>query len=129
MRYLSYVEYQLSKITWFGTVPKSWQIKRLRFATKGIEQGWSPQCDNKMAEDDAWGVRKVGCVNGNQFDSMENKALPQELEPKPEYELRPRDILIGRANTTELSGSAAIVQNKTTCVPDFYFVTGYSASV
>ena len=65
MRYLPYSEYQLAKkITWFGTVPKIWQIKRLRFATKGIEQGGAPQCDNRMAEDDAWGVMKVGCVNG-----------------------------------------------------------------
>ncbi len=109
MRYFPYSDYQDTRISWFGHVPKDWQIKRLRFATKGIEQGWSPQCDNEIAEDNAWGVMKVGCVNGNQFDPLENKALPQDLEPKPEYELHPRDILVSRANTKELLGSAAIV--------------------
>lgn len=84
-------------------------MKRLRFATRGIEQGWSPQCDNQAADDDAWGVMKVGCVNGNFFDPLENKALPANLEPLTEYELRPGDVLISRANTKELVGSAAVV--------------------
>ncbi|MES1998993.1 MAG: restriction endonuclease subunit S [Pseudomonadota bacterium] len=98
-----------SGIPWLGQVPKHWEVKRLRFATGRIEQGWSPQCDNQPADDEAWGVMKVGCVNGDEFDSLENKALPLDLEPMPEYELRPKDILISRANTKELLGSAAIV--------------------
>jgi len=103
------VPLQDSGISWLGQVPEHWEIKRLRFATEKIEQGWSPQCDNQPAEDEAWGVMKVGCVNGDQFDPLENKALPLELTPLPEYELRPKDILVSRANTKELLGSAAIV--------------------
>lgn len=98
-----------SGIAWLGDVPKHWGVKRLRFGVQRIEQGWSPQCDNQPAEDDAWGVMKVGCVNGDEFDALENKALPPELEPMSEYELQPKDILISRANTKELLGSAAIV--------------------
>lgn len=98
-----------SGIAWLGDVPRHWGVKRLRFGVQRIEQGWSPQCDNQPAEDDAWGVMKVGCVNGDEFDALENKALPSELEPMPEYELQPKDILISRANTKELLGSAAIV--------------------
>lgn len=98
-----------SGISWLGDVPEHWEVKRLRFATGRIEQGWSPQCDNQPADDDAWGVMKVGCVNGDEFDALENKSLPLELEVKPEYELHPKDILISRANTKELLGSAAIV--------------------
>lgn len=98
-----------SGIPWLGQVPKHWEVKRLRFATGRIEQGWSPQCDNQPADEDAWGVMKVGCVNGDEFDALENKALPADLEPISEYELRPKDILISRANTKELLGSAAIV--------------------
>jgi type I restriction enzyme S subunit len=96
-------------IPWLGEVPKHWDIKRLRFATEKIEQGWSPQCDNQPAEDEAWGVMKVGCVNGDRFDPLENKALPLDLVPLAEYELQPKDILVSRANTKELLGSAAIV--------------------
>ena len=104
-----YSKYKPSGIEWFGALPSHWVVKRLRFATERIEQGWSPQCDNQAADDDAWGVMKVGCVNGDQFDASENKALPPELDPKTEYELRPGDVLISRANTRELVGSAAIV--------------------
>lgn len=100
-----------SGIAWLGDVPAHWDVKRLRFSAGRIEQGWSPQCDNQPAEDDVWAVMKVGCVNGDEFDALENKSLPPELEPKPEYELRPKDILISRANTKELLGSAAIVPN------------------
>ena len=96
-------------IPWLGQVPKHWEVKRLRFAVATLEQGWSPQCDNQPADDDCWGVMKVGCVNGDEFDPLENKALPPDLEPAIHYELKPRDILISRANTKELLGSAAIV--------------------
>jgi len=98
-----------SGIPWLGHVPAHWEVKRLRFACGKIEQGWSPQCENQVAEEDAWGVMKVGCVNGDRFDAAENKALPINLEPKSDYELRPGEILISRANTKELLGSAAII--------------------
>src|ERR1035438_9898089 len=38
-----------SGIPWLGHVPKHWEVKRLRFATSRIEQGWSPQCENQPA--------------------------------------------------------------------------------
>jgi len=98
-----------SGIPWLGQVPQHWEVKRLRFAVATLEQGWSPQCDNQPADDDCWGVMKVGCVNGDTFDPLENKVLPPDLEPEIHYELKPRDILISRANTKELLGSAAIV--------------------
>jgi type I restriction enzyme S subunit len=98
---------------WLGSVPAHWEVKRLRFATSRIEQGWSPQCESQPADEGFWGVMKVGCVNGDNFDPTENKALPAELEAATEYELRPGDILISRANTRELLGSAAIVPEGT----------------
>lgn len=98
-----------SSIPWLGQVPEHWEVKRLRFAVATLEQGWSPQCDNQPADDDCWGVMKVGCVNGDTFDPHENKALPAELEAKEHYELKPGDIIISRANTKDLLGSAAIV--------------------
>lgn len=102
-----------SGIPWLGLVPQHWEVKRLRFATRRIEQGWSPQCENQPADEGFWGVMKVGCVNGDTFDPDENKALPPELEAAAEYELRAGDILISRANTRELLGSAAIVPEGT----------------
>ena len=73
-------------------------------------QGWSPQCDNYPANDDEWGVLKVGAVNGWSFDAKEQKRLPDDLVPLVEYEVMPGDILMSRANTTELVGRIVIVE-------------------
>lgn len=83
--------------------------RRMKYCLLGLEQGWSPQCESRPADDAEWGVLKVGCVNGRVFDANENKALPEELEPRPELEIRPGDILMSRANTRELLGSIALV--------------------
>ena len=98
-----------SGIPWLGGLPAHWEVKRLRFTCARIEQGWSPQCESQVADEDSWGVMKVGCVNGDTFNASENKALPLDLEPVIEYRLFPNDILISRANTKELLGSAALV--------------------
>jgi type I restriction enzyme S subunit len=92
-----------------GAVPRDWNVLPLRHLLHSIEQGWSPSCENRPAEDGEWGVLKVGCVNGGVFDPMENKALPADLAPMPEYEVRAGDILVSRANTRELLGSTALV--------------------
>jgi type I restriction enzyme S subunit len=109
MRYPAYPDYRPVDSPALQQLPTHWRLKRLRFATAGIEQGWSPQCDNDVAADDGWGVMKVGCVNGDRFDPLENKALPADLDPIRAYELEPGDVLVSRANTQELVGSAAVV--------------------
>jgi type I restriction enzyme, S subunit len=109
VRYPAYTEWQPIAARPLNRLPAHWRWRRLRFLTERIEQGWSPQCDNLPADDDAWGVMKVGCVNGHGFDATENKALPPALPPLPEYELQPGDVLVSRANTRELVGSAALV--------------------
>ena len=98
-----------SCIEWLGEIPAHWVIVRLRHVTEKIEQGWSPQCENRPANIGEWGVLKVGCVNGDAYDESENKALPVELSPKERYEIRHGDILVSRANTRELLGSATLV--------------------
>jgi type I restriction enzyme S subunit len=98
-----------SGVEWLGRVPAHWETTRTKYAICSMSQGWSPQCDTRVAERDEWGVLKVGCVNGWQFDPQENKALPIELEPDPALEVLSGDVLISRANTRELVGSAASV--------------------
>jgi type I restriction enzyme, S subunit len=83
----------------------------LKFHLRGSEQGWSPQCDNVPAEEDEWGVLKAGCVNGWEFNPNQNKRLPADLEPVAEYEVQERDVIMSRANTRELLGSASIAKN------------------
>jgi type I restriction enzyme S subunit len=98
-----------SGIEWLGDVPRGWEVMKLKHLTTSVEQGWSPQCDNRPVETEAdWGVLKVGCVNGGVFRPSENKALPIDLEPFPELAIARGDLLVSRANTRELVGSSAV---------------------
>jgi len=98
-----------SGVEWLGQVPKHWIVRRLKHHIISMDQGWSPQCEARLAEEDEFGVMKVGCVNGGVFRFSEHKALPAELEPKTEYRLKKGQLLVSRANTRELVGSAAVV--------------------
>lgn len=98
-----------SGVEWLGEVPEHWDLTRIKYITSVFEQGWSPQCDSRPAEENEYGVLKVGCVNHGKFNVKENKALPPELSPKLQYLIYKNDLLISRANTKELVGSAAVV--------------------
>jgi type I restriction enzyme S subunit len=84
-------------------------VTRLKRHLRRIEQGWSPLAENRVAEAEEWAVLKVGCVNGGRFDETENKALPATIDPIPELEIQEGDVLVSRANTRQLLGSAALV--------------------
>ncbi|MEP7217409.1 MAG: restriction endonuclease subunit S, partial [Bacteroidota bacterium] len=99
-----------SGIPWLGMIPAHWKVERLKFHLGNIEQGWSPQCDNFPANEDEWGVLKVGAVNRWEFNPNENKRLPEDAEPLLEYQIALGDVLISRANTKELLGSVSIVR-------------------
>ncbi len=99
-----------SGIEWLGDVPAHWATCAIRRVVNAIEQGWSPECYARMAENEEWGVLKTGCVNHGVYDQNDNKALPEELKPLPEYEIQVGDVLMSRANgTPELVGSTALV--------------------
>jgi restriction endonuclease S subunit len=91
------------------STPINWAVERLKFRMKKIEQGWSPQCENRQAEVGEWGVLKVGCMNSGVYDESENKALPFTEKPEPELEVHVGDILMSRSNTIELVGSVGMV--------------------
>jgi type I restriction enzyme, S subunit len=106
-----YSGYKDSGVEWLGEVPEAWQVKRIKYVIRKLGQGWSPQCENLPAADGEWAVLKVGCVNGGIFNPDENKALPVDLPAIPELSIRAGDVLISRANTRELVGSAAVARS------------------
>lgn len=126
-----------TEISDLPTIPEHWRLTKAKFLIREFEQGWSPQCENTPARDDSdWAVLKVGAVNGGIFRPNENKRLPEELEGIPRLTVRTGNLLVSRANTRELVGSAAVVGrdhdrlmvsdklyrirlNETTCVPEF----------
>lgn len=99
-----------SGVEWLGDVPAHWDVTRVKYAISSMGQGWSPECESRPVEDGEWGVLKVGCVNGGVFRPFENKALPTALVPRPELALKKGDILVSRANTRELVGGCAVVE-------------------
>lgn len=99
-----------SGVAWLGELPAHWGVSRIKHIVQAFTQGWSPQCDGYPVEsDDEIGVLKVGCVNGGTFKASENKALPADMEPRPGLGLAAGDVLVSRANTRELVGSAAVI--------------------
>ena len=100
-----------SGVEWLGEVPGHWEVCALRRVIAAIEQGWSPECYAREAEEQEWGVLKAGCLNGGNFRPSENKALPPELPPEEAYEVRVGDVLMSRASgSPELVGSTALVK-------------------
>ncbi len=64
----------------------------------GIEQGWSPKCDNEPELDPTkWAVLTTTAIQAITFDSTENKRLPENLSPRPHLEVEAGDVLMTRA--------------------------------
>lgn len=84
---------------------------RLKHIIRSVRQGWSPQCYSWPADGiDSWAILKVGAVNGGVFRPMENKELPAEETPRPGAVVQRGDLIVSRANTRDLVGSAAVVE-------------------
>ena len=82
---------------------------QLRDVIANLENGWSPKCRDQPAENEEWGVLKLGAVSFGVFDPRENKALPPDLEPRPDLEVKSGQVLISRANITRLVGATALI--------------------
>ncbi len=99
-----------SGVDLLGMIPAGWVPMKVTRILDRIEQGWSPDCFARQADTDEWGVVKSGCVNRGVFAETENKALPTELDPNPDYEIKSGDVLMSRASgSPELVGSTALV--------------------
>ncbi|GAA2078865.1 hypothetical protein GCM10009821_18560 [Aeromicrobium halocynthiae] len=88
------------------------QPVRLKHIVSAITQGWSPRAYPWPADGiEEWGVLKAGAVNNGVFRPAENKQLPDEVAPRPELVVRRGQIVVSRANTRDLVGSAALVED------------------
>lgn len=100
-----------SGIKWLGNIPSSWTICRIKHTLIRLEQGWSPECENRLCEVNEWGVLKAGACNHGIFSELEHKALPKTLNPIPAYEIMAGDVLMSRASgSADLVGSVAYVE-------------------
>lgn len=92
-------------------LPDSWSWIRLGHVVIESGAGWSPSCEQRPREGHEWGVLKVSAVSWGAFAPEQNKALPANLEPRPEHEVVVGDFLVSRANTAELVARSVVVED------------------
>lgn len=100
----AHLEAEMAEALTAGT----WQLRR---AIKFLGQGWSPVAENGPAAEGAWGVLKLSAVKHGMFSPGENKELSEGTEIPSGLRIRSGDVLVTRANTPELVGSAAVVDS------------------
>ena len=91
------------------TNPKGWDTCCLADVVQKIESGWSPVCDEGQADANEWGVLKLGAVTTCRYLDTESKALPADVRPRPELEVKAGDLLFTRKNTYDLVAASALV--------------------
>ncbi|MGG6270754.1 restriction endonuclease subunit S [Leptolyngbya sp. AN03gr2] len=95
-------------------VPKNWLWVRFGEIVTSIEAGTSPLCEKRPKDNHEWGVLKISAVSWDRFDPHQNKALPSNIEPRLEYEVKLGDFLMSRANTSQLVGKSVVVESTST---------------
>ncbi|CAH8190830.1 restriction endonuclease subunit S [Vibrio vulnificus] len=102
---------------------KQWKKIPLSKLLSRIDSGWSPKCESVPANDDQWGVLKLGAVTSGVFKPSENKALLPNVEPKKQHEVNVGDLLFTRKNTYELVAATTFVYETRSklLLPDLIF--------
>lgn len=76
-----------------------------------LSQGWSPKCINqKSIDSNQWAVIKTSAIQSRKFVEIENKILPEELEPRKQHEIKVGDVLITRAGPRVRVGICCLVR-------------------
>lgn len=97
---------------------KRWPMVRLGDLVEKFEGGKNIQAGDDEAARHR--ILKISAVTSGRYLEHESKPAPQEFVPRPEYFVRPGDLLFSRANTESLVGATALV-NQTdgrTLLPD-----------
>lgn len=98
-----------SGVPWLGEIPAHWEALRVRHLILSLDQGWSPEAENREPSIDEWGVLKLNAVSQGVFDPTVAKTLLARMDPRPGIEVHAGDVLITRANTPSLVGDACFV--------------------
>ncbi|MBB6087099.1 NADAR domain-containing protein [Wenzhouxiangella marina] len=103
-----------SGVEWVGEVPAHWEVLRLKSLISRLDQGVSPQAENRVAEAGSWGVLKAGCVNRGVFREKEHKRLPEGFIFDEKLAISEGDVLVSRASgSPHLVGSVGRVAELT----------------
>ena len=92
-------------------IPDSWEWICLGNILKNIVAGKSPQAEKRPAKTEEKGVLKVSAVSWGKFKPNENKTLFRSTDTSKMPFVKKGDLLISRANTSELVGAVVLVEN------------------
>lgn len=92
-----------------SALPAGWQRVRLGVLIDGFEAGRNLRAHGRAATGSEFGVLKLSAVSWGTFRPEENKALLEGDTPRPREIVRKGDLLISRANTSELVGAVVRV--------------------
>jgi type I restriction enzyme S subunit len=93
----------------FSRLPVGWALAHVGDVLTSIEAGKSLDGLKRPAEIGEVGVLKLSAVSYGEFRPTENKALPADSDLDGVARVQDGDLLISRANTTELVGAVALV--------------------
>lgn len=88
---------------------KNWPRCELGDFLDNIDSGASPRCLDRKASNDEWGILKWGAITKCEYIESDNKALPPDLEPNRNYEVKQGDLLFSRKNTYDLVAACVLV--------------------
>jgi len=92
-------------------LPDGWEWANLEQLYILMDAGWSPAClPDPSPDHDSWGVLKTTAVQAMKYLEEENKALPNNKEPRQQYEVNVGDVLITRAGPKNRVGVACTVK-------------------
>jgi type I restriction enzyme S subunit len=89
----------------------SWLMTPLGCILKGIDAGHSPDLEDTPAGPGQWGVLKVSAVGADGFRPAENKVVWDNKLYDSAICVRTGDLLMTRANTSQLVGRSCIVDD------------------
>jgi type I restriction enzyme S subunit len=88
----------------------SWKLVPLGSVLASIDAGHSPDLEDTPAGPGQWGVLKVSAVGNGTFHPEENKVVHNRALCSPAICVRPGDLLMTRANTTQLVGLSCLAE-------------------
>lgn len=107
----SNVETKASGVTWLGEIPTHWIAARLKNVISAIDSGTSVNGADVPALPGEPGVLKTSCVSTGQFRPEANKTVFGEEVDRLSCPVTVGTLLVNRANTPALVGSAGFVHD------------------
>ncbi len=92
------------------TNDRDWPRVRIDSFVAGFESGKSLVADDEDDASSTFRVLKVSAVTSLEYKPEQSKAVPAEYKPPVSHIVRTGDLLFSRANTTELIGATAFVE-------------------